>query len=210
MTGPLASPLLDGGSHPPPQSVSGRQRVIWDVTDSINFIPATNGVALTRNARLRGMPFLRKRILGITGRTFMALATTLVTGILIGITAKLMEQGIVLAVGWRNAFLAPWLLIDPLAAVGRYLAVASASVLLTAAVVQWIAPGAAGSGVSLVIALLNGNNIAGLLTPAVYFVKLLGTCVSRMAGLALGPEAPMVHLGACVASLVFAVQRSKS
>ena len=203
-----SSPFLGGESHPPQAPLSGRQRVIWDVTDSINYTPAANDVSLARNDQLRGTPF--PRLFGITGRTFMALATTLITGILIGITAKLMEQGIVASVRWRNDFIAPWLLIDPLAAVVRHLALASTSVLLTAAVVQWIAPGAAGSGVSLVIALLNGNNIAGLLTPAVYFVKLVGTCVSRMAGLALGPEAPMVHLGACVASLVFAVQRSKS
>ena len=59
----------------------------------------------------------------------------------------------------------------------------------------------------LVIAVLNGNNIAGLFTPMVYIVKMVGTCTSRMAGLALGPEAPMVHLGACIASLIFAVER---
>jgi chloride channel 7 len=53
------------------------------------------------------------------------------------------------------------------------------------------------------MALLNGNDIAGLLTPMVFAVKLVGTALSRMACLALGPEAPLVHLGACVASIVF-------
>ena len=205
------TPLLSNGGNgernelPPPTPLSGRHRLIWDVTDSINFTPPVNEVTLKKNLFLRRQPL--NKIFGMTGRTFTALVTTVFAGLLIGVTAKVMEEGIDAAVQWRNNFLDQAILHSPIKAVGMFLSLASASVLLTAAVVQWLAPGAAGAGVSLVIALLNGNNIAGLLTPAVYFVKLGGTCVSRMAALALGPEAPMVHLGACITSLIFAVER---
>lgn len=57
----------------------------------------------------------------------------------------------------------------------------------TLAVACW-APRAAGGGVALVMALLNGNAIHGLLSRRVYFVKMLGTPASRLAGLALGME----------------------
>lgn len=47
-----------------------------------------------------------------------------------------------------------------------------------------------------------GNAIQGLLSGRVYVAKLFGTAAARLAGLALGIEGPMIHLGACVASLV--------
>lgn len=47
-----------------------------------------------------------------------------------------------------------------------------------------------------------GNAIQHLLGWRVFVTKLLGTATSRLAGLALGIEGPMIHLGSCVASLV--------
>lgn len=67
---------------------------------------------------------------------------------------------------------------------------------------RWCTAPATSAPLPQVMALLNGNSIPGLLTGAVFAVKLLGTAASRLAGLALGIEGPMVHLGACVASLV--------
>lgn len=67
--------------------------------------------------------------------------------------------------------------------------------------VQWVAPAAAGAGVSLVIAYLNGNAVPDLLSWRALLVKWAGTVCSVSANLTFGPEAPMVHLGACVAHL---------
>jgi chloride channel 7 len=210
----LNSPLLgwenghgwERENTPTPRPVR-QAKVIWDVTDSINFNPPNNNVQLGRQA-LREERRNSTIMFGITGRTFTALCTTILAGFLIGITARVMESGIDAAVYWRNnTFLSPLVLVSPLYAVGYFLALASFIVVVTAGVVQLLAPGAAGAGVALVIAVLNGNNIAGLFTPRVYVVKMFGTITSRMAGLALGPEAPMIHLGACVASLIFAVER---
>jgi chloride channel 7 len=191
---------------PTPRAVRKAKACIWDVTDSINYLPPYNKVAIARHGSLqhRRSP----TIFGITGRTFTALCTTILAGLLIGVTARVMESGIDTAVAWRNnSFLPPLLLVSPIHLVAYYLALASFIVVATAGIVQWLAPGAAGAGVHLVIAVLNGNNIAGLFTPMVYAVKMFGTITSRMAGLALGPEAPMIHLGACIASLIFGVER---
>ncbi|KAK9816286.1 hypothetical protein WJX74_004763 [Apatococcus lobatus] len=68
--------------------------------------------------------------------------------------------------------------------------------------VQFYAPAAAGGGVSLVMAYLNGNDVPDLLRGRTLIVKWLGTMCGVTAGLAVGPEAPMVHMGACVASLL--------
>ena len=46
---------------------------------------------------------------------------------------------------------------------------------------------------------LNGNNIPALLSFRSLCTKFVGTCCGVCANIALGPEAPMVHLGACVA-----------
>ena len=67
--------------------------------------------------------------------------------------------------------------------------------------VQWIAPPAAGAGVSLVIAYLNGNAVPDLLSWRALLVKWAGTICSVSANLTFGPEAPMVHLGACMAHI---------
>ena len=67
---------------------------------------------------------------------------------------------------------------------------------------QFWAPAAAGSGVSLVIAYLNGNAVPDLLNARSLAVKWAGTMCSVSANLTVGPEAPMVHLGACTSHLV--------
>ncbi|EIE22417.1 hypothetical protein COCSUDRAFT_16693 [Coccomyxa subellipsoidea C-169] len=65
--------------------------------------------------------------------------------------------------------------------------------------VQFWAPTASGAGVSLIMGYLNGNNIPDLLSFRSMVTKFVGTCCGVCANIALGPEAPMVHLGACVA-----------
>eukprot|EP00889_Picochlorum_renovo_P002217 jgi/Picre1/29247/NNA_004639.t1 len=193
---------LGRGSRDFSTLVRGKRKRIWDVTESIDYTPFNNRVALRRYG---GVGEQSRSIYGFSGRTLFTLLATLLTGILIGITGKMLEVGIDVGVGLRNR-LVMGLLLGEQGTVSCDLALVGLSVVtvgVSASAVQWLAPGAAGSGVSLVMALLNGNDIAGLLTPMVFVVKLVGTALSRMACLALGPEAPLVHLGACVASIVF-------
>lgn len=181
-----------------------RGRPAWDTTNSIDFCPSTNAVALRAAALHRGR---RWRALGVTGLTATMLTTTVVSGMLIGVTAALVERTIAFAESWRNSLLAS-VYVDNLELASLvHLSLALCSVVLIAALVQLLAPGAAGSGVSLLMAFLNGNDVTGLLTPSVYIIKLFGTIAARFAGLALGPEAPLIHLGACVSSIVFRAER---
>ena len=61
--------------------------------------------------------------------------------------------------------------------------------------VQYWAPGAAGGGVTLVMAYLNGNHIPNLLRFSTLITKFVGTVAAVGGGLPMGPEGPMVHLG---------------
>jgi chloride channel 7 len=56
--------------------------------------------------------------------------------------------------------------------------------------------------VTLVMAYLNGNHIPNLLRFSTLITKIVGTVCSVSSGMPMGPEAPMVHIGACVASVI--------
>lgn len=66
--------------------------------------------------------------------------------------------------------------------------------------VTFWAPSAAGAGVTLVMAYLNGNHIPNLLRMRTLITKVVGAMCSVASGLAIGPEGPMVHIGSCIAS----------
>lgn len=183
-------------------------RQYWDVSESIDYAPFNNRVTMRRHETLSvndGDDCMEEQRASVkTGRTFYMLVATIVTGLFIGMTGKALEMCITVGVRGRNALLMHlFLYYSPTVAVSAIVGINMILVLASAAAVQWMAPGAAGSGVSLVMALLNGNNISGLLTPMVYMVKFVGTICTRVACLPLGPEGPLIHLGACIASMVF-------
>ncbi|KAL2939453.1 Chloride channel protein CLC-c [Bienertia sinuspersici] len=65
-----------------------------------------------------------------------------------------------------------------------------------------IAPAAAGSGIPEVKAYLNGVDAPSILAPSTLFVKIIGSILGVAAGFVVGKEGPMVHTGACLASLL--------
>lgn len=71
-----------------------------------------------------------------------------------------------------------------------------------AALCAYIAPAAAGSGIPEVKAYLNGIDAHSILAPSTLFVKIVGSIFGVSAGFVLGKEGPMVHTGACIASLL--------
>ena len=78
---------------------------------------------------------------------------------------------------------------------------------VTMQVTFW-APAAAGAGVTLVMAYLNGNHIPNLLRFRTMVTKMIGCALCVASGLAIGPEGPLVHIGACVASnITYATSR---
>lgn len=60
------------------------------------------------------------------------------------------------------------------------------------------------------MAYLNGNHVPNLLRLRTLVSKFVGTICSVAAGLPMGPEGPMVHMGACVASVITYAQCSES
>lgn len=70
------------------------------------------------------------------------------------------------------------------------------------ALCAYIAPAAAGSGIPEVKAYLNGVDAHSILAPSTLFVKIFGSIGSVSAGFVVGKEGPMVHTGACIASIL--------
>ncbi|XP_015879694.2 chloride channel protein CLC-c [Ziziphus jujuba] len=71
-----------------------------------------------------------------------------------------------------------------------------------AALCAFFAPAAAGSGIPEVKAYLNGIDAHSILAPSTLFVKIFGSVLGVSAGFVVGKEGPMVHTGACIASLL--------
>ena len=61
-----------------------------------------------------------------------------------------------------------------------------------------IAPHARGSGLPGLIAYLNGVKISGFTSSRVLVCRLVGTSFSLAAGLCVGPEGPIIHIGGCI------------
>eukprot|EP01018_Ginkgo_biloba_P024749 Gb_03968 [translate_table: standard] len=81
---------------------------------------------------------------------------------------------------------------------GSNLGLAVMSALLCA----YIAPAAAGSGIPEVKAYLNGVDAPAILAPSTLFVKIFGSIGAVSGGLDVGKAGPLVHTGACIASLL--------
>ncbi|KAK9861969.1 hypothetical protein WJX84_002406 [Apatococcus fuscideae] len=171
-------------------------------TESLDFEPVHNTILQQRLSVGKE----RKHFYGYTGRTVAKFLVVVFLGIFTGllaaglstadeklITAKLslieslQDNGLPFS-GWQTF--------------GFHLAWSIPLLVAACCLVQFYAPAAAGGGVSLVMAYLNGNDVPDLLRGRTLIVKWLGTMCGVTAGLSLGPEAPMVHIGACVASLL--------
>lgn len=122
----------------------------------------------------------------------MSRVCTLLGGVLIGITAVALQQSIERLVLLRNGLLQHLFLSRrPAQALGAWVGISTGAVAFSGLLVQLFAPKAAGAGVTLVMAFLNGNDIQGLLSAPVFCIKFLGLVCSRVAALAVGPEGPM-------------------
>ncbi|KAL9243373.1 hypothetical protein vseg_017267 [Gypsophila vaccaria] len=68
--------------------------------------------------------------------------------------------------------------------------------------VVFFAPTAAGPGIPEIKAYLNGVDTPDMYGAPTLFVKIIGSIGAVSAGLDLGKEGPLVHIGACIASLL--------
>ena len=81
-----------------------------------------------------------------------------------------------------------------------FFCLASALFALTSASLTLIEPTAAGAGVFYVVAELNGVSSPKAISLKSGIVKIIGTIFSVSSGLAVGPEGPLVHIGAIIGS----------
>lgn len=73
-------------------------------------------------------------------------------------------------------------------------------VLIAAILVAYIEPAACGSGIPEMKGYLNGANFARAVRLKTLVVKAVGVMFSVSAGLPIGKEGPMVHIGSCFAA----------
>ncbi|KAM3187722.1 hypothetical protein ACTXT7_001764 [Hymenolepis weldensis] len=73
---------------------------------------------------------------------------------------------------------------------------------LCAALVYFLAPSAAGSGIAEVKTILGGFVIRNFLDPWTLIVKVAGLILAVSTGLCIGNDGPMVHVGACCAKIL--------
>ncbi|KAJ0526009.1 putative chloride channel, voltage gated, chloride channel, core [Helianthus annuus] len=74
--------------------------------------------------------------------------------------------------------------------------------LMSTLLVVFFAPTAAGPGIPEIKAYLNGVDTPNMYGASTMFVKIIGSIGAVAAGLDLGKEGPLVHIGACIASLL--------
>ncbi|GMH70058.1 hypothetical protein TrRE_jg1749, partial [Triparma retinervis] len=142
-----------------------------------------------------------------TGRTFVRWLLTILTGLLTGSVAITIVWNIDVLTNLRehalsdveesmitassNAF--DYLRVFLLFTSWNLLLSVTASLLTVL-----VSPSAQGSGIPEVKAYLNGVNIKGFMTLKTILIKTVGTTLSVASGLAVGPEGPLVHLGAAI------------
>ncbi|KAM3364090.1 chloride channel protein CLC-a-like [Capsicum galapagoense] len=74
--------------------------------------------------------------------------------------------------------------------------------LVAAFLTVYFAPTASGPGVSEIKAYLNGVDTPNIFGATTLFVKIIGSIGAVSAGLDLGKEEPLIHIGSCIASLL--------
>ena len=206
-----------------------REETSEDGFGSLNYDPFTSDASLSEARKYT--PAKKRILLGYSGRTFWRWSITACLGIVTGCVAVALSQLTNAIVAHRRArfggdptTMRSCVLFDCLLAC------------LAAGATTLLAPGAAGSGIPVVKAYLNGVRVRGCLSPKCFLVKFSGrpwpsdsayveaTSTRRRrlrvsfyaidailasrratqvgAGASLGPEGPLVHLGAMAGSFL--------
>jgi chloride channel 7 len=183
------------GNHPGPASHGPVEFESLDFDeDAVNAIKTQHRAASISDQR---------HLWGYTGSTVIKISTTISSGILIGILAVVLQALTEVCIGLRNDMLQKLIENSEIYQIfAAQIVFSILCVVLAGALVQFIAPAAAGAGVSLVMVFLNGVAIQRLFTLKTLLVKFIGSFLARIAGLALGLEGPMVQMGACIGSLL--------
>ncbi|GIL89138.1 hypothetical protein Vretimale_16173 [Volvox reticuliferus] len=198
-----AKPSYDPGSSFLSKVLGSKTAPTGRVSESLDYEPIQNKLFYDRmKSRKEG----KKKLYGYTGHTLAKMLVTTMTGIVTGCFAVAMTKACGAITEWKLDILrdshekeAP---ARTLISFLWFWLIGGCLVTLATALVQYWAPASAGAGVTLVMAYLNGNHVPNLLRFNTLISKFVGTVCAVSAGLPMGPEGPMVHIGACVASVI--------
>ncbi|CAG9466434.1 unnamed protein product [Pedinophyceae sp. YPF-701] len=172
------------------------------LAESMDYEPLQNEFFMTNQAKNKSQA---RHFYGYSGLTFAKFLVVFATGIATGLVTAAMGAYTGKLTDYRNRAITSVIHTDANhggVAMGFAVYTLTCLSLVTFASVlaEFVAPQAAGAGVSLVMAYLNGNHIPDLLRVRTLAVKFVGTLCGCASGLAVGPEAPLIHMGACIAS----------
>ncbi|CAE6122175.1 unnamed protein product [Arabidopsis arenosa] len=127
---------------------------------------------------------------------------SLLIGIGTGLAAVFINLSVENFAGWKFALTFAIIQKSYFAGFIVYLLINLVLVFSSAYIITQFAPAAAGSGIPEIKGYLNGIDIPGTLLFRTLIGKIFGSIGSVGGGLALGKEGPLVHTGACIASLL--------
>lgn len=134
---------------------------------------------------------------------FLKWSLAFLVGLLTGVTATLINLAIENMAGYKLRAVVRF--IDDRRYLMGFAYFAGANFLLTliaAVLCVCFAPTAAGPGIPEIKAYLNGVDTPNMFGATTLFVKIIGSIAAVSASLDLGKEGPLVHIGACFASLL--------
>eukprot|EP00937_MAST-01D_sp_MAST-1D-sp2_P001011 g1011.t1 len=166
--------------------------------DSLDYTPIYNAFSEQQE---RSRYSSRKRILGYSGVTFARWLLTLVLGVSMGGIAFCVARAASAVAEERARLVESALLAGVFPRHVVFGCVAAANMALAAVAcgsVLLLSEQAAASGIPDVKAYLNGVRIPRLLDLRCLCAKLIGTVAAVSSGLVVGPEGPLVHMGAAL------------
>lgn len=126
----------------------------------------------------------------------------LLTGIGTGLAAVFINIAVENFAGWKFSLTFSIIQKSYFAGFVVYMLINLALVFSSVYIITHFAPAAAGSGIPEIKGYLNGIDTHGILLFRTLIGKIFGSIGSVGGGLALGKEGPLVHTGACIASLL--------
>lgn len=126
----------------------------------------------------------------------------LLIGIGTGLAAVFINISVENFAGWKFALTFNIIQKSYIAGFIVYVLINLILVLSSVYIITQFAPAAAGSGIPEIKGYLNGIDTHGILLFRTLIGKIFGSIGSVGGGLALGKEGPLVHTGACIASLL--------